>query len=69
MESFTVFILTLQLYLSSIIFIIAAYLLQRLSKMNNWNSGFLVTTKNILTSLSIITMVSAVFSYAIFRPF
>ena len=59
------FFTTLRLFLSSIIFIIGAYLLQRLSDDEKWKSGFADSIKNILTILSIASLLGSVLLYII----
>jgi len=45
----------LRLFLSSIIFILGAYLIQMLSKLNKWD-GFAEKAKNILIALSVLSL-------------
>ncbi len=69
MAEYLQFILTLELFLSSMIFIIAAYILQRLSDSKNWSSLLIVSTKNTLIVLSIISMIVSVSIYIALKPF
>jgi len=61
--AFNSFLITLQLFLSSIILIIGAYLLQKLSNHEKWKSGFANSIKNILTLLSIASLIASPFPY------
>ncbi|MBM3234227.1 hypothetical protein FJZ19_03985 [Candidatus Pacearchaeota archaeon] len=54
----------LRLFLSSIIFILGAYLIQVLSKLNKWGK-FADKTKNIMLALSILSL----FGFAMFTLF
>ncbi|MBU3913151.1 MAG: hypothetical protein KKB21_05070 [Nanoarchaeota archaeon] len=62
-------IFTLELFVCSVIFIIAADLLQNLSRMYKWKSFFLITTKNIFAYLSMLSILSSVSMYIVLRPF
>jgi hypothetical protein len=59
-------ILVLELLVTSVIFIIGAYLLQIISVRKGWNSRILNSTKTTLAYLSVIIMASSVVLSVIF---
>lgn len=69
MTAYIAFMITINLFLASIIFIIGAYILQRMSDTNKWKSQFSTSTKNALTGLSIAALFGAVIIYIALRPF
>jgi hypothetical protein len=54
------FLFAVRFFLTSVIFIIGAYLLQRVSEMRRYRSKFVSVTKNILTLLSVISLLAFV---------